>query len=41
VLLLQNKNQLKLICQIFHFAYKIQQNFAIWSGVKSLEITPY
>jgi len=25
----KTKTQLKLICYIFHFAYKIQQNFAI------------
>jgi len=31
---------LKLICQIFHFAYKLQQNFTIWKGVETLEITP-
>jgi len=30
---------LKLICQIFHVAYKIQQNFNIKNGVKTLEIT--
>jgi len=31
---------LKLICQIFHFAIKIQQNFTIENGVKTLEISP-
>jgi len=31
---------LKLIYQTFHFTYKIQQNFTIWNGVKTLEITP-
>ena len=29
-----------LICQTFDFAYKIQQNFTIWNGVETLEITP-
>jgi len=28
-----------LSCQTFHFAYKIQQNFTIWNGVETLEIT--
>jgi len=36
----KTKTQLKLICQIFHFAYKIKQNFTIWNVVKTLEITP-
>jgi len=31
---------LKLICQIFHFAHKIQQSLTIWNGVKTIEITP-
>jgi len=25
----KTKTQLKLICQIFHFAYKIQKDFAV------------
>jgi len=29
---------LKLICQIFHFAYKNQQNFSIFRCVETLEI---
>jgi len=28
-----------LICQTFHFAYKIQQRFTIWNGVETLDIT--
>jgi len=36
----KTKTQLKLICQIFHFVYNIQQNFTIWNGVKTLQITP-
>jgi len=30
---------LKLICQIFYFAYKIQQNFTVQNGFKTLKIT--
>jgi len=29
-----------LICPIYHFAYKIQQNFTIYNNVKRLDITP-
>jgi len=32
---------LKLICQIFYFAYKIQQNLTTQNGVETLEITPF
>jgi len=35
----KQKHNFKLICQIFHFAYEIQQNFSIKNGVKTLEIT--
>ena len=38
-IVLPMQKQLKLICQIFHFAYKIQQNFTICNGVKTLEST--
>jgi len=34
----KTKTQLKLICKTFHFACKIERNFAIWNGVKTLEI---
>jgi len=27
-----------MICQIFHLAYKLQQNFTIGNGVKTLEL---
>jgi len=36
----KKKTQLKVIYQMFHFAYVIQQNFTIWNVVKTLEITP-
>jgi len=36
----KTKTQLKLICEIFHFVYKIQQNFTFQSGVNTLQIIP-
>jgi len=37
---MQKQQQLKLVCQIFHFAYKIQQNLTIKNSVKTLDIAP-
>jgi len=36
----KTETQLKFICRIFHFAYKMQRHFTIWNVVKTLEITP-
>jgi len=35
----KTKTQLKLIRQVFNFAPKIQQNFTIRNGGKTIEIT--
>jgi len=36
----KTKTQFKLICETFHFVYKIQQNFTFQNGAKTLQITP-
>ena len=35
---MQKNAQMKFIFQIFHFAYKIQQNFTFSNGVKRLKL---